>query len=144
MMRAITETMVREALRPQVRELADHLGLERTMRLVDTLGGLPTYVPHVVAADSSICQLIDQGLAEALAPIYGGDYLVLPLSRRAMVLWLASKGLPSARIAAKLRCGQRTVVRMIASAAGSATSSGCDEPAAPVPSPQLDLFASPV
>lgn len=140
--RNITEAMVREALRPQVRELADHIGLERAMRLVETLGGLPTYVPHIVAPDSSICQLIDQDLAEALAPIYGGDYLQLPLSRRAMVLWLASKGWTGARIAARLRCAQRTVQRMIAAAESGGTEGGADAPATPIPSPQLDLFAS--
>ncbi len=125
--RFINEGKVRSVLRPEVVELADTLGLDVAMDLVERLGGIPTYVPHAVTPDCTICASIPEALAHELSKTYAGEYLKLPLSRQALIFWLTMKGLSAMAIAKRLRIDTRSVHRVIATAHLA----------------QLDLFAEP-
>lgn len=109
--------------------LTDRIGAEATLRLIELHGGTRVHVPKFPNQGVKLAREIGLAQAKALAEVWGGDYLKVPLCRywRARV-YRQRDGLSYPEIARKLGVTERAVWKYL-SDAGMTT--------AP---PQPDLF----
>ncbi|MBX3506863.1 MAG: hypothetical protein KF895_15390 [Parvibaculum sp.] len=66
-------------LPPQLRELAELIGVEAALALADAVGGTRTYFPKSVGDDHWLLKTLGSEAAAAICNRYGGNYLTLPL-----------------------------------------------------------------
>ncbi|KAB2888398.1 MAG: hypothetical protein F9K32_16620 [Desulfobulbaceae bacterium] len=137
--RRITTTDVMAELTPELQRLADQIGLEDVMRLLDAKGGTSVYVPHNPEPSSTLCGIVSASAAATLAAIMPGVHFGLPACRSARVLWWATRDLSAADLALKFAMRQRSVHRILARVP---TGASRDENGQPPQSPQLDMFRS--
>jgi Mor family transcriptional regulator len=71
----------RECLSPFLAELQEVIGLENTLALVETWGGVSLYVPETVSENHKIARVIGADAAQELAKVFGRDRLNIPLAR---------------------------------------------------------------
>ncbi len=67
-----------ELLPPFARELADLIGLNPLLKLVEVRGGLPLYVPEKITKHHALANLIGIKAAKKLTEAYGGDSITIP------------------------------------------------------------------
>ncbi len=125
--RHITAEAMHASLTPELRRLADAVGLEAVMRLVAARGGTNFYIPHRASPDTELFRIVGSEAAARFTEAMPGTHLKLPTCRRALVLYWTDRGMSRAEVARELRLDQRSVHRILAE---------LDER-------QIDLFASP-
>lgn len=112
---------------PDVRRLAEIIGLPATLALVERYAGTRLYVPQDPAG-TELEAVVGPDAARALASRYGRDRLIPPVARRWRVLTYRERGLSYRAIALRVGCTENNVHRILMDA-GRTT-------------PQLDLFGS--
>ncbi|MGQ3072558.1 MAG: hypothetical protein ACT7A5_15970 [Ferrovibrionaceae bacterium] len=137
--RHVTAEDIRKELTPEMQRLADQIGIDAVLCLIDARGGTSVYVPHRAEADTALSQIIGADAAGYLSALMAGSHLKLPTCRSARVLWWSTKVDSTAELALKFALDQRSVHRILA----RVPSGPRDEQGNPLPSPQLDMFASP-
>ncbi|WP_419737792.1 hypothetical protein [Ruegeria sp.] len=107
------QTCASAPLPASLAEIADHAGREAALAIALEHGGQSWRVP---ARDQSpdgqaLIALLGHAPAQALMQGCGGHVLEVPLARRAVVLWLAGRGMGTGEIARALRIATGTVRR---------------------------------
>ena len=96
-------------------EIADHAGREAALTIALEHGGQSWRVP--ARADhpegQALTALLGRDAAQALIAGCGGHVMEVPLARRAVVAWLAGRGVHAPQIASLLRISRRTARRYI-------------------------------
>jgi hypothetical protein len=103
---------------PMLEELAEAIGEESLLRLLETRGGMRVYIPHQPKASDSLAASIGLSAAIGLSQIYGGDRIEVPnpTPRKVRILELRSHGLSIDAIAHQLGCTRRRVFQVLADA----------------------------
>jgi DNA-binding NarL/FixJ family response regulator len=99
-------------------QLAEAIGEEAALRLLEARGGTRVYIPHQPKASDALASSIGLPAAIGLSQIYGGDRLEVPnpTPRKVRVLELRSHGLSIDAIAHQLGCTRRRVFQVLADA----------------------------
>lgn len=100
--------------------LADHIGADATLRLIEAHGGTRLYVPEKPNQGSPLARLVGLSQARALADRYGGDYIRVPLARNWRVRLYRQRGETYPAIARRLGITESQVGKIL-TAAGSTT-----------------------
>lgn len=99
-------------------EIAAIIGEAKALELSKLRGGRALYVPSPqrLGPNTPVVELLGHAAAEALAQRFGGNNIVVPLSqgKRARVWELREGGWSISRIAAEMRCHERTVYNILA------------------------------
>ena len=103
---------------PMLDDLAEQIGEDAALKLVEAYGGRRVYIPHQPIANDVLTSSIGLAAAIRLSQIYGGDRLEVPnpTPRKVRVLELRSNGLSVDAIARKLGCTRRRVFQVLANA----------------------------
>ena len=96
-----------------VDEMANAIGVDKTLILIDRIGGGRQFFPKNPRPDSLVVRLIGLEDALKLADLYRGDRPYIPLSKRSLILRLRAQRLTVTEIARRLRCSERTVFNTI-------------------------------
>lgn len=67
---------------PQLRHLAELIGMPTALRLCQARPGLRIYVPRKPRADHELCKLLGRESFQALCESHGGDLLEVPKATR--------------------------------------------------------------
>ena len=109
-------------LTPKANELAELLGVDRALRLVEKFGGNTIYVPRDIPEEHHLHELLGAVAARKLSSIYGRDALKLPRC----AAWMRQQrdvemrglhtadGLSAAKLARRYRMTERQVWRILA------------------------------
>ncbi|MBC6416251.1 MAG: hypothetical protein GDA47_00270 [Rhodospirillales bacterium] len=94
-------------------EIAAHAGADAALALAARYGGRTWRVPKSLDDDAgaALTELAGGEAAAALIGALGGYSLEIPLARRAVAGWLASRGHGTAEIARRLKIAYRTARR---------------------------------
>jgi hypothetical protein len=92
--------------------LADVVGAEGTLALIETHGGTRLYVPKL-QANADMIALVGATQAEALSRAIGGNTVKVPLAKRWRCLVYRSRGLTYRQIALKLNITEDIVHRWL-------------------------------
>lgn len=90
------------------------LGDEGFVLLCQELGGTRLYVPHKLADDHEIVQIVGRDAADKLSRELARAQIRVPLARRERALYWRMKGLSAARIARKLGMTETGVDKLFA------------------------------
>jgi len=103
---------------PMLDDLAEAIGEDAALKLVEAYGGRRVYIPHQPIDNDVLTSSIGLPAAIRLSEIYGGDRLEVPnpTPRKVRVLELRSDGLSVDAIARKLGCTRRRVFQVLADA----------------------------
>ena len=96
-----------------VDEMANAIGVDKTLILIERIGGGRQFFPKNPRPDSLVVRLIGIEDALKLAHLYRGDRPYIPLSKRSLIHCLRTQGLKVTEIARRLRCSERTVFNTI-------------------------------
>ncbi len=107
-----------------VARLADLIGLEAALALVEAYGGTRVYIPH--EPTEWLADLVGEAAAAILCGTRSGENLEVPLGRQWRVLVYKAQGLSRSAIARRLVCTESAVGRIL-------RANGLTRP-------QLDLF----
>lgn len=107
-------------LPPRIRELAEIIGLQPALLLVEKYGGAKFYVPRTVAADHSLAELLGAETARKLAAEFGGSMVWMPryakllkLNRDREIRAQSKAGASGYRLALKFKLTDRHVRRIL-------------------------------
>lgn len=89
--------------------LTDRIGAEMTLRLIEQHGGTRLHVAKAPTPGSKLARDIGHDAALALAKVWGGDYLKVPLAREWRARVYQSRGGSYAKIARRLGVTEGTV-----------------------------------
>lgn len=91
-------------------------GRECALQLALALGGRTIYVPERCAGKNfdELEKAVGRGCAATIVEHFGRDSIYVPFSRKALVPWLAGKGLSKGEIASELRLALPTVRQYLA------------------------------
>ena len=90
------------------------IGEDATLRLVETHGGIRTYVPRTVSAKSALAQSIGVEAARGLSREFGGMKIHPPMVKRWRALVLRQRdGLSYSEIARRLSVDDTTVYKWL-------------------------------
>lgn len=73
-----------DQLPPAAAEIAELVGVEPTLRLIEAWGGVRLYVPQQMPEDHLLVSTLGRAEADALAERYGGETLNVPRCLHAM------------------------------------------------------------
>ncbi|WP_420585805.1 helix-turn-helix domain-containing protein [Ruegeria sp.] len=104
---------LRDLLPLSLREVADHAGAHIACAVALEFGGTVWRVPsHKTHPDAvRLRDLVGEAPVITLTLTLGGHSLDVPLARRAVVRWLAERGMGTTAIAARLHMTRSTVRR---------------------------------
>lgn len=74
----LVETVNRDLLPESLQDLADVIGLENTIKLIDRFPGISLYIPHKTTDSHVLVTVIGEASAEALCDAFGGNEVRLP------------------------------------------------------------------
>lgn len=110
-------------LPPSAREIADVVGLEGLVALVEWRGGTTIFVPVECGAGCELAEVMGMDGAQALVDTYAGSRLTLPLlhGHQTALKWAAARAMAADgksrwQIARALGTTERNVYRMLAGA----------------------------
>lgn len=93
------------------------LGAEAEPLIIER-GGRSVYIPHHPGPHSPLVQILGQDAANRLAARHGGNIVCPPIlkARRLRIIELRRQGWTITRIAADMRCTERTIYKVLAEA----------------------------
>jgi hypothetical protein len=90
-------------------KLADLIGEDATLRLVEHFGGTRLPIPKGTTGHSQLHELIGQEATRKLTDAYGGTYIKVPLAKFWRAQLYRERGLSYGQIATKLGCSESSV-----------------------------------
>lgn len=100
-----TDLEVLDLLPDELRQIAEEIGVEATLKLVSARGGTFLYVPKDMAPDRTLVRLIGMEAAEKLGKLYAGERIEIPralgwrLAIRDMLIYQKSKAHSQSQLA---------------------------------------------
>jgi hypothetical protein len=96
--------------------IADLVGAEATLRLIEEHGGTRLYVPKEPNQGTPLARLVGIAGANAMAARYGGDFIKVPLARNWRVRLYRGRGDTYTAIARRLGITESQVSKILTAA----------------------------
>lgn len=116
-----TQDPAAEWLPPLVRDIADLVGLDAALAIVDHWGGVRWHVPVSVETAHELVDIIGDDAADTFIRVYSGERIDVPRclqamieTRRAMLYEDYDRGLKPPELARKYHCTERWVWALLA------------------------------
>lgn len=110
-----------DLLPPSARELAEVIGLDATLALIEHYGGTRLYVPEHIGADHPLARAIGMQAAHTLVEHYARDSIDVPRAWRAaravlyrQIVAAYTDGATAASLARRHRCTERWIYEIVA------------------------------